>query len=355
MRLVINGRFLAQAVTGVQRVARELITAADALAAEGRWPASRLVAPPRAVPPSWQAIAVETVGSLSGQAWEQIVLPRAARGAWLLNLGNTAPLAVRARQTVLIHDAGAFDTPESYSLAFRTWYRLLQRALARFGARIVTVSRFSRGRIAAALRLDPATIAVIPEGAEHILRQAADRSVLDRNGLVSRRYVLAVGTGAAHKNLSLLAAARGFLAERGLALAVAGQADPAVFRPAGALEGAVSVGRVTDGELRALYENAAALLFPSRYEGFGLPPLEAMACGCPVIAGNAGAVPEVVGDDALLFPPEDSRALVAALDRLLGDGDLANRLRDGGRRRAARFTWRAAAEALRDTLPEEVR
>ncbi len=355
MSLVINGRFLTQAVTGVQRVARELVAAADALAAKGLWPSSRLVAPPAADLPSLRAITAETVGPLSGQAWEQIALPRAARGAWLLNLGNTAPLAARARQTVLIHDAGAFDTPASYSFAFRTWYRLLQRAVARSGARIVTVSQFSRGRIAAALGLDPAVIAVIAEGAEHILREAADPTVLPRNGLVPRRYVLAVGTGAAHKNLSLLAAARGFLADRGLALAIAGRTDPAVFRPAGALEGAISVGRVSDGELRALYENATALLFPSRYEGFGLPPLEAMACGCPVIAGEAGAVPEVVGEDALLFPPEDARAPIAALDRLLGDADLANRLREGGRRRAARFTWRAAAEALRDTLPETKR
>ncbi len=354
MNLVINGRFLAQAVTGVQRVARELVAAADALAGQGLWPPSRLVAPADAKLPNLKAISAETVGPLSGQAWEQIALPCAVRQGWLLNLGNTAPLAAGARQTVLIHDAGAFDTPASYSLAFRTWYRLLQQALARFGARIVTVSQFSRGRIAAALRLDPATIAVIPEGSEHILREIPDSTVLARNGLLPRRYLLAVGTGAAHKNLTLLAAARVFLAERGLALVVAGRADPAVFRPAGALEGAISVGRVSDGELRALYENASALLFPSRYEGFGLPPLEAMACGCPVIAGKAGAVPEVVGEDALLFPPDDASALIAALDHLLADADLINRLREAGRRRAARFTWRAAAEALRDTLPEEV-
>ncbi|MCS6853849.1 MAG: glycosyltransferase family 4 protein [Elioraea sp.] len=355
MNLVVNGRFLVQAVTGVQRVARELVAAADLLAAEGRWPATRLVAPPGARLPALRTMAAGTTGPLFGQAWEQVVLPVATGGGWLLNLGNTAPLAAGARQTVLIHDAGAFDTPGSYSMAFRTWYRLLQRTLARFGARIVTVSNFSRGRIAAALRLDPATIPVIPEGAEHILREPADLSVLARNELVPGRYVLAVGTGAQHKNLSLLAAARGLLAERGLALAVAGRADPSVFRRAGALEGAISLGRVTDGELRALYEHAAALLFPSRYEGFGLPPLEAMACGCPVIAGAAGAVPEIVGEDAILFPPDDARALVTALDRLIGDPDLARRLREGGRRRAARFTWRAAAEALRDTLPEEVR
>jgi len=352
MSLVINGRFLGQAVTGVQRVARELVAAADALASEGRWPATRLVAPAGAALPSLRRIAVETAAPFSGQVWEQLILPRAARGRWLLNLGNTAPLAAGAQQTVLMHDAGAFDTPGSYSVAFRTWYRLLQRALARLRVQIVTVSRFSRSRIAAALGLDPASIAVISEGAEHILRKPADKAVLERNGLLPGRYVLAVGTGAAHKNLALLAAARGYLVERGIVLAVAGRADPSVFRPAGALEGVRSLGRVSDAELRALYENAAALLFPSRYEGFGLPPLEAMACGCPVIAAAAGAVPEVLGEDALLFPPTDPHALVSALDRLLGQPNLASRLREAGRKRAERFTWRAAAAALRDTLPE---
>ncbi|MFQ3623828.1 MAG: glycosyltransferase family 1 protein [Acetobacteraceae bacterium] len=351
MSLLLNGRFLTQEVTGVQRVAREILTAADVLAAEGGWPPTRLLAPPGAALPSCRAIAAATAGPFSGQAWEQLTLPRHRRGAWLLSLGNTAPLAAGARQTVLIHDAGAFDTPDSYATSFRLWYRMLHRTLPRLGARLVTVSSFSRGRLAAALGVEASTIAVIPEGAEHILRDAPDRTVLDRNGLAARRFVLAVGTGAAHKNLGLLAAARERLAARGIALAVAGRADPAVFRTAGGLAGAVSLGRVSDGELRALYGAAAALLFPSRYEGFGLPPIEAMACGCPVIAGAAGAVPETVGDAALLFAPTDAAALCAALDRLFDEHGLADRLRAAGAARAARFTWRAAAEALRETLP----
>lgn len=353
--LVLNGRFLSQAVTGVQRVAQEVMRAADVLAAEGAWPATRLLAPPGTALPACTSLHAATTGRLSGQAWEQIDLPRALRGDWLLSLGNTAPLAARGRQTVVIHDAGAFDTPESYSVAFRSWYRTLHRALARMDARIVTVSSFSRGRLAERLNLDPARIAVMPEGAEHILRAAADFSVLARNSLETGGYVLAVGTGAAHKNLAALGAASAMLAARGLVLAVAGRADPAVFRGAGGAAGAVALGRVSDAELRALYEHAAALLFPSRYEGFGLPPIEAMACGCPVVAGRAGAVPETVGDAALLFDPDTPASLVENLTRLLDEPGLATGLRARGQARAARYTWRAAAEALRDTLPAGLR
>lgn len=353
--LVLNGRFLGQPVTGVQRVAQEVMRAADALAADGAWPRARVLAPSGTTLPACAALRPEAVGRLTGQAWEQIDLPRALSGDWLLSLGNTAPLAVRARQTVVIHDAGAFDTPESYGFAFRTWYRLLHRALARLGARIVTVSAFSRGRLAARLGIDAARIAVMPEGAEHILRDPADVSVLERSGLARHGYVLAVGTGAAHKNLHAIGAAAAMLQARGLVLAVAGRADPAVFRSAGGATGAVALGRVSDAELRALYENAAALLFPSRYEGFGLPPIEAMACRCPVVAGRAGAVPETVGDAALLFDPEAPETLVAALARLLDQPGLAEDLRARGEARAAHFTWCAAAEALRDTMPADLR
>jgi glycosyltransferase involved in cell wall biosynthesis len=344
--IAINGRFLTQQLTGVQRVATELVRALDALAVEGHTRDIRVVAPSGAAAPWLMKIALVHVGTRGGQAWEQLSLPGAARDALLLNLGNTAPLRAGGRQAVLIHDAGVFDTPESYSLAFRTWYRLLHRALVARGARILTVSAFSRGRLAHHLRLDAATIGIVPEGAEHILREPADMSVLDRHALLEGGYALAVGTGAAHKNLALLSAAAGWLAARGRRLAVAGARDAGVFAGAGGAAGAIALGRVSDAELRALYAHAACLLFPSRYEGFGLPPLEAMACGCPVVAARAASVPEVCGEAALWFDAASPESLIAALDRLHDSPGLADQLRADGLARAGTFTWRRAAETL---------
>ena len=180
---------------------------------------------------------------------------------------------------------------------------------------------------------------MVHEGGEHILREAADTAVLARHGLVPGRFALVVGTKAAHKGLAGLAEAQAMLASRGLVLAVAGATDAAVFRQGGdpAGQAVVPLGRVSDAELRALYEAALCLIFPSRYEGFGLPPLEAMTCGCPVIAADAAAVPEVCGDAALWFDNDGPRRLPDALARLLDEAGLAATLRTRGLARARRL------------------
>jgi glycosyltransferase involved in cell wall biosynthesis len=355
MPVVVNGRFLTQRITGVQRFAAEVTGALDRMVAEGACPPARLLAPTGVDASAFPNFAVERFGRLRGQAWEQAELPLRARGSVLVSLGNTAPLLACRRQAVVIHDAGVFDTPDSYSAAFRTWYRALHRALPRCGARLLTVSEFSRGRIAKRLAIDPDRIGVVPEGGEHILREPADTAVLERHGLRARRFALVVGTRAAHKGLDSLAEMATLLARRGMRLAVVGAADPGIFRKAGDPDGAgvAALGRVADAELRALYEAALCLVFPSRYEGFGLPPLEAMVCGCPVLAASSGAVPEVCGDAALWFDAGVSgmRRPAEALERLLHEQGLAEELRRRGFERAARFSWRAAAERLLALLP----
>jgi glycosyltransferase involved in cell wall biosynthesis len=350
----LNGRFLRQSVTGVQRFSAEVAYAMDRLAGSGAWPETIVLAPRSSVPdangaaPTYRRLTLRAFGRTRGHLWEQTELPAAARGGVLVNLGNTAPMLGGSRQIVVIHDAGVFDTPESYSLQFRTWYKVLQHALVRTGAHVVTVSNFSRERIAARLGLDPANITVIYEGADHILRVKADTSVLQRNGLRPRQFALVVSSRAAHKNLTALSEAATALQRRGLMIAVAGGSNRDVFRdtPAAGPQ-ARQLGRVTDAELRALYENAACLLFPSRYEGFGLPPVEAMVCGCPVVASSSGAVPEICGDGALYFAGDGKPTMVA---RLFDEEGLADVLRCRGRKRAASFSWDASAGALGDVI-----
>jgi glycosyltransferase involved in cell wall biosynthesis len=353
----LNGRFLQQPVTGVQRFSAEITAAIDRLIATQQWPETVVLAPRLAEssagrwPKPFRQLRLKEVGRMNGHIWEQTELPRAARGGILVSLGNTAPVISGPRQVVVIHDAGVFDTPESYSFRFRSWYKALQRGLVRSGAQVVTVSRFSRQRISAHLGLDPARIAVMYEGADHILRVPPDLRTLERHGLRRGKFALVVGSRVAHKNLAGLHEVAAMLERRGMAIAVAGASNSEVFRDVcGHSFAARQLGRVSDAELRVLYENAICLLFPSRYEGFGLPPVEAMACNCPVLAARGGAVEEICGEGALYFVNGDGRAISEAVERLLDEDGLADALRARGQTRVAALSWDASARTLGEVV-----
>ncbi len=342
----INGKFSAQPTTGVQRVARELTLALDALALRE----SVLLHPARATPPLLRHMQARPVGPrwLALHPWEQAALPWAARGGLLVNLAGAAP-ALAGRQLCLIHDAAVFDHPEAYTAAFTAWYRLLFRWLARRGARIATVSAFSRARLARHLGLDQHAIAVLPNGADHLGTVVADPAVLVRHALQPGGYLLAVGSANPTKNLAALVRAFARLdAGPALRLVIVGGSRPQVFARQAESDPphVLRTGPLGDAPLKALYEGALGLAFPSLYEGFGLPPLEAMYCGCPVAAADAAAIPEVCGDAALYFDPRSEAAIADALARLASDGALRERLRAAGHTRSAGYTWRAAAERL---------
>lgn len=347
----VNGRFLSQEMTGVQRYARNVVTALDAsLAAAGQ--GATLIAPRCADAMALQAIDTICGGRLKGHAWEQIELPR-LWGGRLLNLCNTAP-AMKGDQVVCIHDANVFTAPDSYGRGFRTAYQALQPLLARRSARIATVSQASARQLARHLPLRAAEIAVLPNGHEHALAwnpAKAERvpQLLAARADASRPFVLALGSRARHKNLALLATVAPRLAELGIDVVIAGGGS-GIFAPEQLAQAAnlQLLGRVSDDDLALLLEQALCLAFPSWTEGFGLPILEAMARGCPVISSDCASMPEVCGDAALLASPADPEAWVEHIRVLAGSAALRQELSGRGRERLPQFSWRSTAEGYLD-------
>jgi glycosyltransferase involved in cell wall biosynthesis len=357
--IFVNGKFLMQRATGVQRAAREWLNAVDRLLAED--PAGRerwvVLHPPGAPLPPWQCIDARPVGRPGGSAlwWEQWSLPRAARAGTLLNLAGSAPWWAR-RQVATLHDAAVWDQPHAYTWLFRTWYRTLFRHLAKRASRLLTVSAFSRQRLAACVGQAQQRFAVIPNGADHLDAICSDSRVLVDAEPIDRRFLLAVASTNPSKNLARLVEAFGRLApSQGLRLVIVGGGNSRVFANANwpAVEGVLRLGTVDDAALKALYCHALALIVPSLYEGFGLPPLEAMACGCPVAVARTAALPEVCGDAALYFDPLSVDDIAAVLRRLANDSGLREALCRAGRTHAAAFTWRAASQRLRDEMRDE--
>jgi glycosyltransferase involved in cell wall biosynthesis len=355
-RCVINGRFLAQRPTGVQRYAIEVVTALDHLLAgdasiRDRWE-FELISPRGIVQyPTLKAIVRREVGRLNGHLWEQLELPSAARGAWLVSLCNTGPLVVRD-QIVAIHDASVFFAPAGYTPLFRLWYRCMHRRLARCAARVVTDSMFSRQELERACQLAASRSTVIPLGADHVVRREPDQSILVTHNLHNRPFVLAVGSLNPNKNISALAVTARRLEERGMVLVVAGGANARIFGQGKSAvpPSTIYLGYVTDAQLRALYESAVCLVFPSRYEGFGLPPLESMVCGCPVVVSKAASLPEVCGGAALYVNPDDSEEIADKVLSVASDQGVRLRLQSAGRIRAREFSWESTARRWLELL-----
>jgi glycosyltransferase involved in cell wall biosynthesis len=352
-RIAINGRFLTQRTSGVQRFASETIKAIDALldteafrALKGR---VEIIAPPKARDFSLKNIPLRHCGWTNGYFWEQIEFPLHATGALLLNLCMLGQVAVR-RQIVVVHDATVKALPATFSWKFRTAYSLLIPLVCRRAALSVTVTEFSRREIGKLYGVDTAAMPVCSEGGDHILATPADNSAIERFGLSSRKYFISVGANSNNKNVGMLAAAFAQAKLDNTLLVLTGARDDAVFGKLTDIDSAsvLSVGHVNDAELRALYEHALALVFPSRYEGFGLPPIEAMMCGCPVIISDQPALVEVGGDAALGCGMDDVAGLARLMCDVHGDQGLRAKLAAAGNARAAHFTWAQTARRLLD-------
>ena len=299
----------------------------------------------------------QEIGKTRGHLWEQLELPRVAKHGYLINLGNTAPLCI-SRQIAVIHDAGVFEVPAAYGWRMRQWYKFMQYWLIRNGTRIATISLSSRKDLAKHFGIDEKTISVVPEGTDHLDMIEADEGCLARFNLKPGRFILVVGNPAAHKNLIVLSSLARMLHSVDVELVVAGHLKGGAFST-GALNGlpqpARYIGRVSDQALKALYGNALCYIFPSLYEGYGLPAAEAMRCGCPVVVADIPALRESCSEAALYVDPHSPDEFVTTVTRVLKDETLRADLVMRGLNRTRDQTWLHAAQSLIQIVEEELR
>jgi len=363
MHVGLNLVFLVPGETGGMEVyARELIAAL----ATGR-PDLRLTAfvnrEAAASGDSWAQVAdvvTVPVHARNRVQWvrgEQQLLPGLARKAGvdvLHSLASTAPISGRFRRVVTIHDLHYRVVPEAHFGVRGLGMRVLVPLAAHRSHRIIAISQSTAADIRRYLRVPPSRVDVIPEGvgASPAGDPEPEAALRERHGLGDRAVALSVSAKRPHKNLmALLEAVAAIPAQRRPVLVIPGYATPheqQLRERAQALgigDDVRFLGWVSGAELEGLYALASVFVFPSLYEGFGLPVLEAMRRGVPVACSNRSSLPEVAGDAALLFDPEDPRAITAAVERLLRDPADAQRLRAAGREQAARFTWAATARA----------
>jgi len=281
------------------------------------------------------------------QRWLRRRIARAG-AALHFNPGFNGPRSAPVPVVFTVHDLIHLRVPEESSALKDAYYRLVVRPAARRAACIVTVSEHTRATLLEWAGLPEEKVVVVGEGASSAFTPDGPRHDAERP------YLLYVGNHKPHKNLSrLLDAYARSAAATELDLIFAGQREPQTDRAVAerGLTGSVHfVAATTDEELAALYRGALGLVFPSLYEGFGLPALEAMACGVPVIASSTTALGELVGGAAIRVEPTDTEAIAHAIDRLTDDADLRRDLRRRGLECASRHMWSETVARVEEVI-----
>ncbi|TYS17743.1 glycosyltransferase family 4 protein [Rossellomorea vietnamensis] len=350
-KLYINGRFLTQKVTGVQRVAEEIIKDIDRYlisgAVENQFEFTILVPKNSLKDLKLKKVKVKEIGVLQGHLWEQLLLPLYTIGRPLINFCNTGPIFKR-KQTVFIHDAAVFMKPEGFSKIFVIWYKLLFRLLSLCSNQIITVSNFSKEELQKNILSIRNEIEVIKLGVDHIENIQSDNGILERFNLKKDGFLLAVGSLHPNKNFEVLLSSFDQMKEFEGDVVIAGGIDKKVIsKEISEFGGKIKhVGYVSDEELCSLYSNAKVFIFPSIYEGFGLPPVEAMKLGCPVIASNAASIPEICQDGAIYFDPKNSAELIEKIHLVYDNKFDILDLTFKGAEIAEEYKWRKTVEEL---------
>lgn len=330
LKLAVNARYHHRRIAGVDRYADEI--------------SKRLQIQKRFIKPH------RPLGSVAGHLWEQFVLPRLLHmDEFLWSPANTSAWSV-ANQVLTIHDASVFDHPEWFTPAFGAWTQLSWNILAKRAKAIITVSEFSKQRLQYHLNIPAEKIHAVHNGVgEPFKPQSKKRidEVKEKYGL-RKPYFLFVGTQEPRKNLRALLQAWEMAGLNGYELFIAGSESVGhVFNVTGnrqEIRHAFGATYIPDEDLPALYSGAAAFVYPSLYEGFGFPILEAMACETPVIASDIPAFREIYDDAAMLVNPQEPQEIADAMKIMIEDKSIKTRLRQRGLQKAAQLSWDESAQ-----------
>jgi glycosyltransferase involved in cell wall biosynthesis len=354
-RLVIDGRALAGSRTGIG------VHTAEIASRLGFEPAPLIASHTPIVDRSGiEQLRFRVDRFAPGVAWQQLILGRVAaeEGDVLWGPHGTLPLTIRIPAVVSIHDLTSLTMPLRHRLktifSFNTF---ISRSLE-IAAAIAAVSKTTADELIRGFAISPSRVEIVPNGVDPFFSPATDGEAPEEIpfGMPDRGYVLFVGTLEPRKGIGDLLSAWEQLPPPRLPLVLCGGKGWGTTSLLRRIEhhperGAIIVsGFLPRPQLRALYRSAALFVYPSYYEGFGLPPLEAMACGTAVLAAAGGAIPEVLGDAAELVRPGDTRALAARLSGLLKDERRRRELIEAGIERAARFDWDRSAETMREIM-----
>ena len=341
--ILINGRFMSQPVTGVQRYAREVIAA---LSESGETQFKFVIAMPESnsFEPIPDIEVFRDKSFLPTAIWQQVRLPalvKKLRAGLLWSPCNIGPL-FSENHVITMHDAATFAGPEWFSISFRMYYRLIFPLMGRGARRVITPSLFSKEAIVRYGIAEADKVRVIPGG-------VSPKFIHTNLRIFDFPYILTLGSRDPRKNTARLIESWSRLpanVKKNRRLVIVGR-EIHSFSDEGCgkiPDDARFAGYIDDNDLPALYSGADAFVFPSLYEGFGLPPLEAMACGCPVIVSKTASLPEVCGDAAYYIDPYSIESITEGMRKVLTDDTLSQCLHRKGLERAKLFSWGKSAE-----------
>ena len=303
MKIIINGRFLTQNITGVQRFAHEIVKELDKVVKKNE---AVILAPKNILfkELSYENIEIKKVGILKGHLWEQLELPYYTwkNKGRLLSLCNTAPIINTG--IITIHDISYKVNPKFYLRKFSIFYSILNKIITKTSVKILTISEFSKKEIMKYYNINSSKIDIVHNAWQHMEKIKEDVKILEKLQLKNKEFYLGVSSINPNKNFKYIIELAKLYPEK--IFVIAGKLNQKVFGGMNLekLVNLVWIGYVTDEELKALYKNTSGFIYPSFYEGFGIPPLEALACGCKkVYVSNTSCLPEIFENSVIYLNP----------------------------------------------------